>query len=117
MKVSCSHDGYRRLFGKPVHRRFWHFAPGELKVTDTIEGDFNSARARFHFHPDVSIDTSPEELSVDLGNARQLKIAIEGGGAFIESATWHPEFGLSQPNQCLDIAFSADKLTTTFSWK
>jgi uncharacterized heparinase superfamily protein len=117
MKVSCSHDGYRRLPGQPVHRRFWHFSPGELTVTDSIEGNVKTARARFHFHPDLDIDTGPEGFSVGVGEERQLKIAIDGGDAFIEPATWHPEFGRSQPNQCLDIVFKGDKLTTTFFWK
>ena len=116
MKVSCSHDGYNRLTGKPLHRRFWHFSPGELKVTDTIEGHFNTARARFHFHPDVHVQAAADGFEARLGGGQQMKIGMEGGGAAIISTTWHPQFGLSQPNQCLEVVFKVPRIETVFSW-
>ncbi|WP_201276162.1 heparinase II/III family protein [Methylotetracoccus oryzae] len=44
--VACSHDGYRRLTGKPVHRRVWRFGQGSLSVMDTVEGPFREAVLR-----------------------------------------------------------------------
>jgi len=117
MKVSCSHDGYHRLAGRPVHRRRWHFTPGQLKITDTVEGHFQSARARFHFHPEVEILKEAGGLSAKLGDGRRLDIAIDGGTGRLEPATWHPAFGKSVPNQCLEIVFQSDKLETVFTWQ
>ena len=116
MKVSCSHDGYSRLSGRPVHRRLWHFSPGELKVTDTIEGYFNRARARFHFHPDVHVQAAADGIEARLGGGQQIKLGIGGGGAAIISTTWHPQFGLSQANQCLEVVFRGPRIETVFSW-
>ena len=117
MKVSCSHDGYRRLFGKPVHRRFWLFTPGEMKITDTVEGNFKTARARFHFHPDADIQASADGFAVDLNGGQQMEIGIEGGVSTILSTTWHPGFGRSQPNQCLEVVFKGPRIETVFNWQ
>lgn len=117
LKVSCSHDGYRRLSGRSVHRRFWHFSPGELRVIDTVEGSFKTARARFHFHPAVEIREEAGGLSAKLGDGQRLDIAIDGGTGRLRPATWHPAFGISVPNQCLEVTFAEDKLKTIFTWQ
>ena len=36
--VRCSHTGYRRLRGKPVHLREWQWTESSLQVTDTVSG-------------------------------------------------------------------------------
>ena len=117
MKVSCSHDGYRRLAGKPVHRRYWHFTPGQLKVTDSLEGNFKTARARFHFHPDVDIREDAGGLSAKPGDGQRLDIAIDGGAGRLLPSTWHPAFGESVPSQCLEVVFAGDKVETVFTWQ
>ena len=117
MKVSCSHDGYRRLYGRPVHRRYWHFTPGQLKVIDTVEGFLKTARARFHFHPEIGIVEEAGGLSAKLGTGQRLDIAFDGGIGRLQPATWHPAFGESVPNQCLEIVFTGDKLETVFTWQ
>ncbi len=117
MKVSCSHDGYRRLAGKPVHRRYWHFTPGQLKVTDSLEGNFKTARARFHFHPDVDILEDAGGLSAKPGDGQRLDIAIDGGAGRLLPSTWHPAFGESVPSQCLEVVFAGDKVETVFTWQ
>ena len=117
MKVSCSHDGYTRLFGKPVHRRYWQFTPGTLKVTDTVDGRFKTARARFHFHPDFVIKGHSGKFAAGFNGHRQVEIRVAGGDAAIQPSTWHPEFGKSVPNQCLEIVFGGDKVETLFAWR
>ena len=32
IKVSCSHDGYKRLSGHPIHRRSWTLAKDTLLI-------------------------------------------------------------------------------------
>ena len=46
----------------------------------------------------------------------QMKIGIRGGESAIISTTWHPQFGLSQPNQCLEVVFKGPRIETVFSW-
>ena len=38
ISVACSHDGYKRLPGKPVHRRSWRFSTGYMEVVDSVLG-------------------------------------------------------------------------------
>ena len=117
MKVSCSHDGYHRLTGRVIHRRFWQLAPGELRVTDTVEGHFKTARAHFHFHPGIEIKAYDRGFSAYLGEGRRLNITVDGGTARLRPSTWHPAMGASVPNQRLEILFRGAKLETVFSWQ
>src|SRR5262249_62037398 len=43
LRLSCAHDGYMRLPGRPVHRRRWSFYAGALQVEDRIEGEYGTA--------------------------------------------------------------------------
>ena len=54
-KINCAHNGYQRLFGKPIHRRNWQFSKSSLIVNDQIEGFYKNAYAYFHIHPSVNI--------------------------------------------------------------
>ncbi|MBI3776683.1 MAG: alginate lyase family protein, partial [Gammaproteobacteria bacterium] len=54
--VVASHDGYKRLQGKAIHRRRWTFTPRSLVIHDLVTGNFESAEARFYLHPDIGID-------------------------------------------------------------
>jgi uncharacterized heparinase superfamily protein len=115
--VSCAHNGYRRLPDHPVHRRDWHFAPGQMKVTDTIEGAFSQAQARFHVHPECRLQAVGRAFRIDLPDGRRVDVTLEGGRAEVAPATWHPEFGQSLPNQCLAVDFTGNRLETVFAWK
>jgi uncharacterized heparinase superfamily protein len=55
-RVTAAHDGYRRLPGRPVHRRTWELTPERLLVVDRLEGRFGVAVARFHLHPAIGIE-------------------------------------------------------------
>ena len=99
LRLSAWHDGYRRLPGKPVHRREWRLRPGGLLVADAIEGDFGHAEARFLFAPDA-----------DLG------WDVEAGEATIEAATWHPRFGESIATRKLVVRFAGSHCRVNFHW-
>jgi uncharacterized heparinase superfamily protein len=114
--VSCAHDGYTRLPGKPIHRRAWYLSSGELRVADTITGDFQNARTRFHFHPDFELQTSADGFVTAISEGRQLKITVDGATASLKPTTWHPEFGLALPNQCLEMKFQGKRVSTVFQW-
>ena len=53
LQVSCSHDGYRRLKGRPVHTRMWFLNADALCVEDNVTGRYREAVAHYRFHPDV----------------------------------------------------------------
>jgi uncharacterized heparinase superfamily protein len=107
--VACSHDGYRRLPGKPVHQREWRFGEGRLVITDHIAGRFSEAVSRFHFHPDVQVECGgDEEGRIRLADGHALRWRVQGGATTLVSARYHPQFGVDLPNQCLEIRFKGN---------
>lgn len=117
LSISGSHDGYRRLPGKIVHRREWNFKSGSLTVRDSLKGVFSHAEARFHCHPSVTAELHDAKAgTLMLADGKQVSFIIEGGRCRLESTTWHLRFGQSHPNQCLAITFEQPHSSTTFSW-
>jgi len=119
LEVACSHDGYRWLRGKPVHRRAWSLSPGRLWVEDRVEGAYRSAVARFHLHPQVqiSVDAGGEGGMLRLAGGREARWRLASGTARIDECTYSPEFGTRMPAKCLSVDFSASgKSCLEVSW-
>ena len=116
--VACSHTGYCRLPGRPVHRRCWTLTETFFEITDEIQGPFENAVARFHFHPDVEIlgTSSTNTLQLCLCNGQKISITLKNSKFNITESTWHPEFGVTRPNKCLEAPFHQNTLTTTINW-
>lgn len=117
--VTCEHDGFMRLPGRPVHKRSWQFFPGKLVVKDRIEGDFKSGIARFHFHPDLYVNSIDRyRYLLRLPNSRQdIQIFVLHGVACIEQSFFAPEFGIRLNSQCLAIHFeSNNNIAVEISW-
>lgn len=108
LRVACAHDGYERLAGRAIHRREWVFDDGRLTIHDHVTGAFDSAVARYHFHPGVRIDAASRGVSTDvratLPSGRVARFTVERGNATLEASTWHPEFGKIIDASCLVVA-------------
>jgi uncharacterized heparinase superfamily protein len=119
LEVACSHDGYRRLPGRPVHRRSWLLTPGSLRVEDRVDGKCRSAVARFHLHPRVgiSLDSGGGGGMLRLASGREAGFRLASGAARIEECVYCPEFGVRTPARCLSVDFSASgKSSVEISW-
>ena len=117
ISVTCSHDGYKRLKGKPVHTRQWRFEPGRLLVTDNIQGKFGQAVAYYHLHPDIrAICDDGVNGRLEMDGDRATHWSVTGGYASIEKSTYHPEFGVSVPNQVIKVVFSGADLVFSLKW-
>ncbi len=120
--VSCAHDGYRRLPGKPEHLRRWLFRENALVVEDRVSGCYGHAEARFHLHPTVRLDETGmnsggnAKVTLQLPQGQKICLTVEGGILRKEAATWHPEFGCSVPNLCLVVDFNRSVLRTHLKW-
>ena len=115
--VRCSHDGYARLKGRPLHRREWTLHRDGMVVHDTIEGTFDSAVARFRFHPECTLircDDKTGEIAV--GPDYTLRWSIETGTGRIVDSSYHPEFGMSVACKCLEIDVTGHDARTRFTW-
>jgi uncharacterized heparinase superfamily protein len=117
LRVACAHDGYRRLPGKPVHRREWRLGAHELLVRDTVEGTFREAISRYHFHPEVQVAlTGAGEGRGTLPGGQSFSFRISAGAACLVDTTYHPEFNVSLPNECLEVTFDGPETSVTFAW-
>jgi hypothetical protein len=128
-KISCAHDGYRRLPGKPIHRREWQFYRDGMTIRDEIRGSFQTAVGRLHFHPDLRLipDSEIDKSGIDSGSCnsgkillpdgRSMRWKIEKGQGRLSDTTWHPGFGVSIPNKCLEIHFMGRETMVDLSWR
>jgi uncharacterized heparinase superfamily protein len=118
-RASGAHDGYARLPGKPVHVRNLTLGPDSCVVKDCLEGSFQHAQSRFHFHPDVavSVDAHGHQGHCRLSDGRILSWRSHGvRTARVEASTWHPEFGVTIPNQCLILDWSDRQCAIELRW-
>lgn len=117
--VTCAHDGYARLSGRPVHKRSWQLCNGKLVVRDRVDGEFETAIARFHFHPEIqvtAIDRSTYSLRLPV-SGQAIQFFILDGVARIEQSFFAPEFGIRLKNQCLAVQFESNNdIAVEISW-
>jgi uncharacterized heparinase superfamily protein len=110
--VSATHDGYRRLPGKPLHRRTWVMREGAFEIRDqVVSNNSTSAVARFHLAPGVA--ASGDRLVTTSGRILKWRST---GPATIEENYWYPRFGQRLRASTLVVPIVAGALTTIFEW-
>jgi len=102
--VKGSHDGYRRLAGRVIHRRTWTVTESRLIVEDALSGEFETAVAWFHFHPDVQVAFDDPAGTIILNEGGALEFSIIVGTGELTGSSYHPEFGEAVASQCLKVA-------------
>lgn len=119
VKVVCSHNGYRRLPGRPVHTRQWLFDGTSLVVEDRVSGRFGRAEARFHLHPRITPEARADHLTgrLFLDNSRRLTWQVERGGLMIERSTYHPCFGCTESTWCLVLCLHNGGSRIRLDWE
>ena len=116
-RVACSHDGYRRLPGEPVHRRAWQLDPHRLQVTDTVKGGTHSAVARYFFHPAVQVTNAEGGLwHLTLAGGQSFQVLVLHGQGSLEPASYAPEFGIQLPTQALVVELIEGSAEVEVSW-
>ena len=110
MRVSCAHDGYARLSGKPWHRRTIEIAADRVQWRDEIGGaGEHRAVGRIPLHPDVVArrhGAAGWRLVLPMGV--DLELAVDGQGVTLneEMGWFSPEFGLTLERKVLVWAVS-----------
>ena len=80
-EVSASHDGYKRLKGKPIHKRDWVFFDDTVIIKDSITGDgIHKVMSILPLHPDVSVIDFHENAIRLSVNGKLVKVVFEGSG-------------------------------------
>jgi uncharacterized heparinase superfamily protein len=117
LTAQASHDGYRRLPGKPSHHRQWTFSATTLRIQDEIGSKDLAADVRFHLHPDVQAEVvTGDKGTFTLPSGQIVLWHAWGDGIRIEPSTWHPEFGVSRPSRCLVVPVRGRRAALDISW-
>jgi uncharacterized heparinase superfamily protein len=117
LSVACSHDGYKRLQGKPVHRRSWQLSPNQIEVADLVSGSGLPAVARYILHPDVGVErVAPDSFHLQLANGRLILVKVSKGLGRLDRATFAPEFGKVLPTQCIAVDLHDGNANIQLSW-
>jgi uncharacterized heparinase superfamily protein len=117
LKVACSHDGYKRLPGAPVHRREWLMNAGSLQVSDTVHGGTHTALARYILHPSVTVvPVGSNTWQLTLAGAQNLHVVVSAGLGSMEPASYAPEFGIVLPTQCLAVELTQGQAQVEWLW-
>ncbi len=116
--ISCSHDGYKRLKGSPIHRRNWKFYKNSLVVFDKIFGDFKVSYAYFHFHPLVKIiKNNKGNLDIELPNGKRVLLKVKIGRAILINSYYSPEFGKRYKTNCLKVMLERKLSCVKILWE
>jgi uncharacterized heparinase superfamily protein len=117
LTAAATHDGYCHLPGHPLHRRSWRLSENELMVEDNVTAPVRCASARYHLHPEVSIQQiAAESGMLRLPGGQVASWTAEGSAVTLEPVTWHPEFGKSVPTTCLDISLKEGRSKFSLTW-
>ena len=116
--INCSHDGYTRLKGRPIHHRTLKLTEKSLLIEDAVSGKFKSAEAYFHFHPAIVLRSEEDGSRGELifKNQRKAVWQIVFGAAKLAPSTYHPRFGIVQSAQCLVVSLKDGKSHFEITW-
>ena len=97
VRVAGLQDGYRRLRGRPLHRREWSFLDNGLLVADRVEGGGrHTVTVRLHVHPACHVEhIAGSRAAIGTQEGRRLcDVNFEGTGQLaVENNLYAPQFG------------------------
>lgn len=92
VSVEGSHDGYRRLKGKPVHTRCIQMTDDSISIFDRIEGgDAQLVRSHLLVHPACVVRQIGESIIIESNNC--IVTLTSTASHYIQDAGWSMEFG------------------------
>lgn len=112
--ITACHDGYCRRFNDIIHTRTWKFSKSKIEIIDKLSGNFKSAYASFHFHPDIDIEKFDED-SVVLRSEVFGSVIVECAGfpICIEPYWYGYSFGRRIKSRCLRVDFMTKNCLVT----
>jgi uncharacterized heparinase superfamily protein len=107
--VSGWHDGYRRLRGRPIHRReLLYLREGALLVWDTVAGAADAAVSRVRFAPGVAVALDAADSARIDADGERLTLHAFGGSLLLEADHYAKRFGEREPCLVLALRKSAE---------
>ncbi|WP_027950398.1 heparinase II/III family protein [Haliea salexigens] len=121
--ASASHDGYTCLPNRVVVGRAIRLKVEALLIDDeplpaSAKGGCVNAAAHFHLHPAVvASQPGADGLELRLPNGERVRMQFDGAASVsIDESTWHPRFGVAEPNRRISVALASARLQTRISW-
>jgi len=117
--VSGAHDGYCRLPGKVRTTRSWRFGDRAIQIVDELSGNYTTAISRFYCHPAIAVNQlSENEVLLVLPEGQEVHFNVEGASVLrVVKSIWHPGFGISTPNSCIEAVMSGSKLVSRIDYQ
>lgn len=113
IQIGAAHDGYAELSDAPIHYRIFEMEEDRLCIRDQLSGPLRSAEARFHFAPNITLETEDGLILRD--GKPLLSFVCAGAAPHIEMTSHHPEFGLSLASQCLVVPMVNNQASIAFT--
>jgi len=118
ISVTCSHDGYARLPGKPLHHRAWDLEKNSLVIRDRVDGDFKSAVARYIFHPAAVVTVvTTNQFAITLPSGVKMVLDVRSGQAQLAESMCASEFGRRTETQCVKVTLQNNTSEITLTWE
>jgi uncharacterized heparinase superfamily protein len=116
MAISCSHDGYTFLPGKPLHTRRWELDEASLIVDDMVVPAADG-RARYFLAPDLQAkQVDARRWAVLRGDRVIMNVAVENGDGSVLRVAQAQRFGVITDVDCLVVTLAGGRARTVWSW-
>ncbi len=126
VRITCSHDGFRWLRGRPRHTRTWVFTAKTVEVTDAVAWKRASPTAGSapssttplaHWHCRLpTTQLTPTHARLTTADGAPIDLTVTGGDLTLGSTTFHPEFGLIRYQPKITVAIPGASITTRIVW-
>lgn len=119
-RAKASHDGWRKLPGRPLHERSWSLEPDALIVEDVLSPlapEQTNAVARFHLAPGLSlVSLNFEKWAIKEGSLLLAHVVVEVGEGSIMESQYAPQFGLVLTTEALVVKLHEGRAVTRWIW-
>ena len=113
--LEAAHNGFKKIFNGPIHHRKMTLTSNSLQVVDSLKGTFTKAVARFYIHPEIHAEIEANMLILN-GKYFKLSCDVSALQVTLVDSTWHPGFGLTKKNKCLEVLFTKPLNEIEFKW-
>ena len=113
--LEAAHNGFKKIFNGPLHHRKLTLKSNSLQIADSLEGAFSKAIARFYIHPEIDAEIEANMLTLN-GKHFKLSCDVSALQVTLVDSTWHPGFGLTKKNKCLEVLFTTPFTEIEFKW-
>ncbi len=115
--ITCSHDGYRFLPGRPMHRRSWRLSQGELSVEDLVTVPGLHGVARFRLAPGLRLQAEQGTAwRIGDGERHIARVEVRAGRGQPVPSTYAPRFGTVLATETLEVTLHEGRAHTVWTW-